>query len=119
MCHRREIDEVSGSESSSANLPRNKVTVAVHVSSSVIDLTVVMQRIVGFASTLCQTFYKIRRENRTDFEASLSSTVSSEDSFGYRNAEMRRKLYDNFLEVGVLKGRCLKLKNCPKLEQLK
>ncbi|KAK3094552.1 hypothetical protein FSP39_003275 [Pinctada imbricata] len=74
------------------------IQVTVPISGSVIDLVVVLQRLVGFGSTLCHTFYRNRQPNHADFETSFSSTDSGDEIMTFHNGDMRRKLYEHFLE---------------------
>jgi hypothetical protein len=87
-------------QTSSSDVPSSVGSVRsayIPVSGSLFDVLVLLQRIIGFGKTLCQTFYKSTSSHRiNEFESSFSSSTTISSYFG---GDMRKKLYTQFHEV--------------------
>lgn len=85
---------------SSSDIPASISSVKsayIPVSGSLFDVLVLLQRIIGFGKTLCQTFYKSTSSHRmTELESSFSSSTTVSSYFG---GDLRKKLYTQFHEV--------------------
>ena len=71
------------------------------ISSSAVDMIVILQRLVGTGKIFCRTFSPIRRALSS--EPSIPITSSSEEEINYQpmNYKCRQKLYDGFLDVNI------------------
>ena len=78
--------------------PQKHSSATLPVSSSAVDLIVIIQRLVGIGKTLCQTFCPLRRTNSSDLS---TPPTSYEEEIHYQpiSYNCRQKLYDAFLNV--------------------